>query len=222
MNRALTALDADVELFVRFAQGDIVAHALFFKRHRQALLTLARIVSPTLPPDLHEDMVQIAGLFLLDRNIRFEPKRASLSSYLRTVMKNAARTLREGFTSPGQPKRPTVDANGRYPKPARSLSETQICPDGTERQLAELIPDGENNPFSARMPSITDAEDAVYAEQAQTHAVRCGRSTIPRALRVLLQGGTVSDASRVTLVPRPTLHRHLKRWGVEFIDREDL
>jgi RNA polymerase sigma-70 factor, ECF subfamily len=90
---------SDEALLERATQGDELAFVLIYERHRDAVYRFVRRLSGL--PALAEDVTQDCFLGLIEHPSRYQPRRASLRTFLCVVARNRAitRLRREGRES---------------------------------------------------------------------------------------------------------------------------
>jgi RNA polymerase sigma-70 factor, ECF subfamily len=91
---------SDEALLARAAQGDELAFRWIYARHRDAVYRFVRRLG--CPGELAEDVTQDCFVGLIQDHSRFDPRRASLRTYLCAAARNRAisRLRREGREEP--------------------------------------------------------------------------------------------------------------------------
>jgi RNA polymerase sigma-70 factor (ECF subfamily) len=92
----LAALDPDAALIRRTTSGDRDAFALLYRRHQGSVYRFARLMTGS--TSAAEDVVQEVFLTLMKDAARYDPARATLSTYLFGIARRLARRrlLRDG------------------------------------------------------------------------------------------------------------------------------
>ena len=82
------APDGDAALMARMRRGDRSAFAELFRRHQATVFRFARQMSGS--RDVAEDITQDVFVTLMQQGDRFDPRRASLTTYLYGISRNLA------------------------------------------------------------------------------------------------------------------------------------
>lgn len=105
-----------MDLFIAFLEGDLEAREKFPFLYHDKLIKIASRIAPDLAESgLEEDIVQQMWLLLLQTTTtKYDPSRGSVETYLKLLLKTAARDVRAAFVPPGEKTRLQKDENGKF------------------------------------------------------------------------------------------------------------